>query len=386
MFIVDSTEDGIKASEDMIAFGGLGHSAVLHSTNDQVIEEFSRRVKVGRIIINSPSSQGAIGDIYNVNIPSLTLGCGTMGRNSTTQNVSANNLINIKRVAKRRVNMQWFRVPERIFFEPGSLSYLEKLKGKRAFIVADKFMDRLGYVSKVMGHLKKANFDVNVFLDVEPDPSTETVMRGTAQMNSFEPDVIIALGGGSAMDAAKGMWLFYENPDIDFNGLKLRFMDIRKRAFKFPSLGKKSRLVAIPTTSGTGSEVTAFAVITDKENNIKYPLADYELTPDIAIIDPELVMTVPPSVTADTGLDVLTHAIEAYVSVMASDYTDAIALKAIESVIKYLPIAYKDGSNALAREKIHNASSISGMTFTNAFLGVTHSIAHKLVSEFNITQ
>lgn len=384
LYVVNSTDEGIKHCENMIEFGGLGHSAVIHSSNDSVIKDFSRRVKVGRIIVNSPSSQGAIGAIYNSNVPSLTLGCGTMGKNSTTQNISASNLINIKKVAKRRINMQWFRVPERIYFEPGSIHYLEKIKAKKAFIVTDKFMDKLGYVSKIIYHLKKANMDINIFLDVEPDPSIETIMEGARQMQNFEPDIIIALGGGSAIDAAKGMWLFYENPNIDFNSLKLRFMDIRKRAFKFPKLGKKAKLVAIPTTSGTGSEVTAFSVITDKKNKIKYPLADYELTPNIAIIDSDLVKTVPKTVTADTGLDVLTHAIEAYVSIMASDYTDALALKAIELVFKYLPIAYNDSANETAREKMHNASCIAGMAFSNAFLGVNHSIAHKLGSEFHI--
>jgi len=387
---VKNAKEGIQRCVEMTEFGGLGHSAVIHSNNDDIILEFSRKVRTGRLLVNAPSTHGAIGDIYNVNTPSLTLGCGSMGNNSTTDNVSAVNLINIKKVTKRRVNMQWFKVPERIYHEMGSLQYLEKLPDvERVMIVTDRVMAQLGYVEKVEYHLRKRRKPVmiDVFTDVEPDPSVDTVLNGAEAMRKFKPDTIIALGGGSAMDAAKGMWLFYENKDADFDDLRLKFMDIRKRVYKFPKLGRQAKMVAIPTTSGTGSEVTSFAVITDKVNNIKYPLADYELTPDVAIIDPTFVMSVPPAVTADTGLDVLTHAIEAYVSIMATDYTDALAMKAIQMVFEYLPKSYKGANTAEgkeAREKMHNASCIAGMAFANAFLGVNHSLAHKLGSEFHI--
>ena len=387
-FIVDSTEEGIDRAEEMVMFHGMGHSAVIHANDEDVIQKYAATMKASRLIVNSPSSHGAIGDIYNTNMPSLTLGCGSYGGNSVSGNVTTVNLINQKRVAKRRVNMQWFKVPDKIYFEHNSIQYLEKMPNiTRAFIVTDPGMVSLGYVDKILYYLRKRTEHVHceIFSDVEPDPSIETVKRGAQMMDEFKPDVIIALGGGSAMDAAKGMWLFYEHPDVDFNSLRLRFLDIRKRAFKFPKMGNKAQLVAIPTTSGTGSEVTSFAVISDKKNNMKYPLADYELTPNIAIIDPQFVMSLPKSATADTGLDVLTHALEAYVSVMASDYTDGLAMKAIQLVFKYLPRSYKNGAeDAEAREKMHNASCMAGMAFTNAFLGLNHSIAHKIGGEYHV--
>ena len=386
-YVVNNHVEGFEMCRKMLDMGGLGHTAIIHSTNDDLIEKFGKAMKVGRIIVNSPSSQGTIGDIYNTNTPSLTLGCGSYGHNSTTANVSTVNLINKKKIAKRRVNMQWFKIPPKIYFEYGSVQYLECMEGiSKAFIVSDPMMVQLGYVDKVTYYLNKREESCHyqIFSDVEPDPDVDTVMRGVEQMRSFQPDVIIALGGGSAMDAAKCMWLFYEHPETSFDGLRQKFMDIRKRVVKFPNL-KQCKMVAIPTTSGTGSEVTAFTVITDKKKGIKYPLADYAVTPNVAIIDPQFVVSLPKRATADTGMDVLTHAIEAYISNMANDYTDGLALQAMDLVFGYLKRCYENGQFDLkAREKMHNASCIAGMAFTNAFLGLNHSMAHKLGGDYHI--
>ncbi|WP_160033497.1 bifunctional acetaldehyde-CoA/alcohol dehydrogenase [Paenibacillus sp. An7] len=383
---VKTADQGIERAAEIVAFGGMGHSSVIHSNNDDVINRFADRLPTCRILVNSPSTHGAIGDIYNSNIPSLTLGCGSYGRNSTSSNVTAVNLINVKRVARRTVNMQWFKVPNKVYFEKGATQYLAKMPDiSRILIVTDPMMVKLGYVEKVEHYLRQRRVPVaiEVFSDVEPDPSTTTVERGTELMKQFQPDCIIALGGGSPMDAAKAMWLFYEYPDTSFHNLKQKFMDIRKRIYKYPRLGQKAQFVAIPTTSGTGSEVTSFAVITDKNNgNTKYPLADYELTPDVAIVDPEFVYSLPRTAVADTGMDVLTHAIEAYVSVMANDYTDGLAIKAIQLVFEYLEASALTGDK-LAREKMHNASTIAGMAFANAFLGINHSLAHKWGGQYH---
>ncbi|GMX64126.1 bifunctional acetaldehyde-CoA/alcohol dehydrogenase [Paenibacillus elgii] len=383
---VKNAAQGIERAAEIVAFGGMGHSSVIHSKNEEIIQAFAARLQTGRVIVNAPSTHGAIGDIYNTNLPSLTLGCGSYGHNSTTANVSAVNLLNLKRVAERTVNMQWFKVPPKVYFEKGSTQYLEKMPDiTRVMIVTDAMMVKLGYVERLEYYLRKRKQPVaiEVFSEVEPDPSVDTVDRGTARMAAFKPDCIIALGGGSPMDAAKAMWLFYEYPDTSFDSLKQKFLDIRKRVYKYPRLGQKAKFVAIPTTSGTGSEVTSFAVITDNhKGNTKYPLADYELTPDVAIIDPEFVYSLPKTAVADTGMDVLTHAIEAYVSVMANDYTDGLAMKAIQLVFEHLENSFHTG-DPVAREKMHNASTIAGMAFANAFLGINHSLAHKWGGEYH---
>ena len=390
MYRAKDFEDAVQKAEQLVQFGGRGHTAALYTSpaNVEHIKRFENTVETARVLINTPSSQGAIGDIFNFRLdPSLTLGCGTWGGNSISENVEPHHLLNIKTVAERRENMLWFRVPPKIYFKYGSLPVaMRELAGKqRAFIVTDKSIYELGMTAALEEVLAEVGVKYDIFYDVEPDPSLDTVNRGLEMMNKFNPDAIIAIGGGSPMDAAKIMWLMYEHPEIEFEGLAMRFMDIRKRVYELPPLGHKAIMVAIPTTSGTGSEVTPFAVVTDRRNNIKYPLADYALTPTMAIVDPQLVLNMPKSLTAFGGIDALTHAVEAYVSVLASEYTNGMALEAIRLIFKYLPSAYNNGAkDPKAREKMHYAATMAGMAFANSFLGICHSIAHQLGATFHI--
>lgn len=390
MYRAKDFEDGVKKAEKLVLFAGRGHTAVLYTapSNRENIKRFEDNVETARVLINTPSSQGAIGDIYNFRLdPSLTLGCGTWGGNSISENVEPTHLLNIKTVAERRENMLWFRVPPKVYFKYGALPIaIRELAGKkRAFIVTDKPLFDLGVTAPLQEILEEIGITVNIFYDVEPDPSLETVERGLSVINTFNPDVIIAIGGGSPMDAAKIMWLLYEHPEIEFESLAMRFMDIRKRVYELPPLGEKALMVCIPTTSGTGSEVTPFAVVTDRRNNIKYPLADYALTPSMAIVDPELVLNMPKKLTAYGGIDALTHALESYVSVLASEYTNALAQDAIRLLFKYLPSSYHNGAkDPKAREKVHYAATMAGMAFANGFLGICHSMAHQLGAIFHI--
>ena len=387
MYKAKSYEEALEKAERLIELGGMGHTSILYTdqlkSRDRILQ-FGEKMKTARTLINMPASQGAIGDIYNFKLaPSLTLGCGSWGGNSVSENVGPKHLINIKSIAERRENMLWFRVPEKVYFKYGCLPVaLEELKDmgkKKAFIVTDKVLFDMGYTNKVTEVLERNGIQFKIFSDVEPDPTLRCAKAGAKEMLSFNPDVIIALGGGSAMDAAKIMWVMYEHPEVNFHDLAMTFMDIRKRIYKFPTMGEKAMMVSIATSAGTGSEVTPFAVITDETTGVKYPLADYELTPDMAIVDAELMMTSPKGLTACAGIDVLVHSIEAYVSIMASEYTNGLALEAIRLVFKYLPDAYNEGTtNVKAREKMAHASCMAGMAFSNAFLGINHSMAHKL--------
>ena len=387
MYKVKSFDEALTKACRLIELGGMGHTSVLYT--DQVksterIAAFGAAMKTARTLINMPASQGAIGDVFNFRLaPSLTLGCGSWGGNSVSENVGPKHLINIKSVAERRENMLWFRVPEKTYFKYGclpiALQELHEMGKKKVFIVTDKVLAELGYTNHITNVLERFGMDFRVFSEVEPDPTLKAAKKGAEAMLAFQPDVIISLGGGSPMDAAKIMWVMYEHPEVRFEDLAMRFMDIRKRVYKFPTMGEKAMMVAVPTSAGTGSEVTPFAVITDEQTGVKYPLADYELTPDMAIVDAELMMSMPKGLTSCSGIDVLVHAIEAYVSVLASEYTNGLALEAIRLVFKYLPDAYNEGTtNVKAREKMAHASSIAGIAFANAFLGICHSMAHKL--------
>ncbi|MBQ1536603.1 MAG: bifunctional acetaldehyde-CoA/alcohol dehydrogenase, partial [Ruminococcus sp.] len=387
MYKAKDFDDALDKADKLVKDGGIGHTSCIYCnvrTEKDKLEKFRNRMKTCRILVNTPSSHGGIGDLYNFKLaPSLTLGCGSWGGNSVSENVGVKHLLNIKTVAERRENMLWFRAPEKVYFKNGSLPValeeLGEMGKKRAFVVTDNFLYKSGFSKCITNKLEELGIAHHVFSNVQPDPTLANATEGSHEMAEFEPDVIIALGGGSAMDAAKIMWVLYEHPDVSFEDMSMDFMDIRKRIFKFPKMGEKAYFVAVPTSAGTGSEVTPFAIITDQETGTKYPIADYELLPDMAIVDADMMMNAPKGLTCASGIDVLTHALEAYASVMASDYTDALALKAAKQVFDYLPSAYKNGANdPVAREKMANAACMAGMAFANAFLGVNHSMAHKL--------
>lgn len=385
MVTAKSTGHALQICEDTLKFGGLGHTAVIHTEDSQLQQKFGLKMKACRVLVNTPSAVGGIGNMYNELIPSLTLGCGSYGRNSISHNVSAVDLLNIKTIAKRRNNMQWFKLPPKVYFEENSVMYLTEMDNvERVMIVCDPGMVNIGYTDIVEQVLRRRENQpqIKVFNEVEPNPSTHTVYKGLEMFVNYQPDTIIALGGGSAMDAAKAIWMFFEHPETSFFGAKQKFLDIRKRTYKITK-PKNAKFICIPTTSGTGSEVTPFAVITDSETHVKYPLADYALTPDTAIVDPQFVLSVPKDVAADTGMDVLTHAIESYVSVMASDYTRGLSLQAIKLTFDYLKSSVQENDKH-SREKMHNASTMAGMAFANAFLGISHSIAHKIGGEYGI--
>ena len=388
MYKAKDINDAFSKAEQLVADGGYGHTSAIYLnavTEQEKIAEFSARMKTCRILVNTPSAQGGIGDIYNFMLaPSLTLGCGSWGGNSVSENVGVKHLINIKTVAERRENMLWFRAPEKVYIKKGCLPVAldelrEVMNKKKAFIVTDTFLYNNGYTKPITDKLDQMGIQHTTFFDVAPDPTLECAVRGAEQMRAFQPDTIIALGGGSAMDAAKIMWVLYEHPEADFMDMAMRFMDIRKRVYTFPKMGEKAYFIAVPTSAGTGSEVTPFAVITDEKTGVKYPLADYELLPNMAIIDADFHMTAPKGLTAASGIDAVTHALEAYASMMATDYTDGLALRSLKMIFEYLPKAYDNGANdPVAREKMANAATMAGMAFANAFLGVCHSMAHKL--------